>query len=69
MTRLLERMLAQFTEWLAFVKWLLYACLTGLIAGLVVSVFSMSIDTAVAVRAEHPNIIWLLPPVGLCPPA
>ena len=65
MKRLLARMRAQFVQWLAFVKWLLYACLTGLTVGLVVSVFSMSIDAAVVLRAAHPNIVWLLPPVGL----
>ena len=65
MTQLFERMRAQLREWLAFVKWLLYACLTGIIVGLVISAFAMGTDMAVALRVVHPNIIWLLPVVGL----
>ena len=64
MSQLSERMRAQLAEWLAFVKWLLYACLTGLIVGLTISAFAIGIDTVVGLRTEYPNIIWLLPLVG-----
>ena len=64
MSQLSERMRAQLTEWLAFVKWLLYSCLIGVIVGLVVSAFSIGISMAVGLRTEHPNIIWLLPLMG-----
>ena len=65
MSQLFERMRAQLVQWLALAKWLLYACLTGLIVGLVVSAFAKSVETAVGLRADHPNIIWLLPLMGL----
>ena len=64
MSQLSERMRAQLVEWLAFVKWLLYSCLIGVIVGLVVSAFSIGINLAVGLRTEHPNIIWLLPLMG-----
>lgn len=64
MSQLSERMRAQLAEWLVFVKWLLYSCLTGIIVGLVVAALSMGVDRAVSLRAEHPNIIWLLPLMG-----
>ena len=65
MTQLFERMRAQLREWLAFVKWLLYACLTGMIVGLVISAFAVGVERTVALRSGHPNIIWLLPAAGL----
>lgn len=64
MSQLSERMRAQLAEWLAFVKWLLYSCLTGIIVGLVVAAFAVGVEIAVGLRTEHPNIIWLLPLVG-----
>lgn len=64
MFQLSERMREQLSDWLAFVKWLLYSCLTGVIVGLVVSAFSIGINIAVGLRTEHPNIIWLLPLMG-----
>ena len=64
MSQLSERVRAQLAEWLAFAKWLLYSCLTGIIVGLVVSAFAIGVDMAVGLRTEHPNIIWLLPLMG-----
>ena len=45
----------------AFAKWLVYACLTGVIVGLVGVAFHLGIDAASELRGEYPQIIWLLP--------
>jgi len=49
----------------AFVKWLLYSCLIGVVVGLVAVAFHLGIDLAAELRGEHPNIIWLLPLGGM----
>ena len=64
MFQLPERIREQLAEWLVFVKWLLYSCLTGIIVGLVVAALYMGVDAVTKLRGEHPEIIWLLPLMG-----
>ena len=65
MPQLSERLRKPVEEGAVFVKWLLYSCLIGLIVGLVAVAFHLGIDLAGELRAEHPTIIWLLPPGGM----
>ena len=61
MSQLWERTRSSLTYGLIFIRWLLYSCIIGVIVGLVAVAFHLGIDTAAEVRAEHPQIIWLLP--------
>ena len=47
-----------------FVKWLIFACLIGLICGCVGTLFHFAIDAAAELRGEYPWILWLLPAGG-----
>lgn len=47
-----------------FVKWLVFACLIGLVCGGVGTLFHFAIDAAAELRAEHHWILWLLPVGG-----
>ena len=47
-----------------FVKWLVFACLIGLVCGGVGTLFHFAIDAAAELRAEHHWILWLLPAGG-----
>ena len=49
----------------SFVKWVIYAGVIGLLVGAVGIVFHHGIDVATHLRGENPNIIWLLPVVGM----
>ncbi len=59
-----DRARASLSAGLAFVKWLLYSCLVGVIVGLVAVAFHIGIDMATELRGEHPQVIWLLPLAG-----
>lgn len=61
MPQLSEPLRRPVREGAAFAKWLLYSCLIGAIVGLVAVAFHLGIDLASKLRAEHPNMIWLLP--------
>ncbi|MCI9157177.1 MAG: chloride channel protein [Lawsonibacter sp.] len=52
-------------EILIFLKWLVYACLVGVVVGLVAVAFHLGIDLATELRGKHPNVIWLLPLGGM----
>lgn len=65
MPRLSEQMRGHLSEGLAFVKWLLYSCLIGVVVGLVSVAFHLGIDLAAELREAHPRIIWLLPLGGI----
>ena len=47
-----------------FVKWLIFACLIGLICGGVGTLFHFAIDAAAELRGEYPWLLWLLPAGG-----
>lgn len=50
---------------ISFVKWVIYAGVIGLLVGAVGILFHHGIDAATHLRGENPNIIWLLPVVGM----
>lgn len=50
---------------LIFVKWVIYACVIGILVGSVGIVFHHGIDMATHLRAEIPDMIWFLPFGGL----
>ena len=52
-------------EGLAFTKWLLYACVTGLLVGAVGVAFHGGIEWASHVRSVHPRLLLLLPVGGV----
>lgn len=52
-------------EGLAFTKWLLYACVTGLLVGAVGVAFHGGIEWASYVRSVHPRLLLLLPVGGV----
>lgn len=49
----------------AFLKWLVFACLIGVITGVVGTAFHYSIDWATQMRTAHWWLIFLLPVAGL----
>ena len=61
----LERWLAHIREVGIFLKWLLYACGIGLLAGAVAAAFHFGIDWATQLRGEHPWVVWLAPIGGV----
>lgn len=63
--RLSDRTRGHMDEAAAFMKWLLYSCLIGVVVGLVAVAFHLGIDLAAELRARHPGIIWFLPLGGL----
>jgi len=50
---------------LAFVKWLIIAGVTGVVGGVVGSLFHVTVQWAAALREMHPWLLWLLPAGGL----
>ncbi len=44
-----------------FTKWVLYACVIGILVGGVAVAFHLGIDWATEVRTENPWVIWMLP--------
>ena len=64
MPQLSDRAKASLDNVAAFVKWLFYACLTGVVVGLVAVAFHVGIDIAAETRERYPQIIWLLPVAG-----
>ena len=49
----------------AFFKWIIIAVITGLVGGLVGSIFHLSVEFATRTRIENPWILYLLPFGGL----
>ena len=60
-----ERWLGHIRELGIFLKWLLYACGIGLLAGAVAAAFHFGIDWATELRGEHPWVVWLAPVGGV----
>lgn len=52
-------------EALRFLRWILYACVVGLLVGVVAVAFHHGIDLATELRMEHPMVIWALPLGGV----
>lgn len=52
-------------ECIFFCKWVLYACVIGVIVGLVAVAFHHGIDFATHLRQGQPWVIWLLPIGGM----
>lgn len=50
---------------LAFLKWVLAACVLGALCGLVGTGFHKTIDLVTEVRMEHRWLVWLLPGAGV----
>lgn len=48
-----------------FIKWILIGSITGMIVGMIASAFAHCLNFAAEYRAEHPNILFLLPVGGL----
>lgn len=48
-----------------FLRWLLYACATGLVVGAVAVAFHYGIAWGAGLRAQVPELIWLLPAAGV----
>ena len=49
----------------AFFKWIIIAVMTGLVGGVVGSIFHLSVEFATKTRYDHPWILYLLPFGGL----
>lgn len=50
---------------LTFCKWVLISALTGIVGGVIGSLFHLSVEKATELRLEHEKIIFLLPVAGL----
>ena len=50
---------------LAFLKWVLFACVVGVVVGLVGTLFHYGIEWATELRNSFPWLLWLLPVGGL----
>ena len=48
-----------------FLRWVLYACVTGLMVGAVAVAFHYGIAWGAGLRAQVPELIWLLPAAGV----
>ena len=59
-----ERARGHMAEGLTFLKWVLYACVIGVLVGLVAVAFSYGISWATQLREQNPRICILLPVVG-----
>ena len=53
------------TNLLAFVKWILFALLTGVIVGAVGSLFHHAIDWGTGLRGQYPWLLFFLPVAGV----
>ncbi len=60
-----ERVRGHISEGLIFLKWVLYACVIGVLVGLVAVAFHYGIDWATELREAKPRICLLLPAVGV----
>lgn len=61
MTLIIQRIKSSFNYLKSFVKWLVIAGITGIIGGIIGSLFHMSIDFVTYVRAQNEWIVFLLP--------
>lgn len=52
-------------EVIAFVKWIAFAVLSGIVVGLLGTMFYFCLSAVTGLRAGHPWIVWLLPVGGL----
>lgn len=59
-----EKLQKSLLEPVAFVKWLLFACIIGLVCGGVGAAFHFAIEAVTELRIAQPWIIWLLPGAG-----
>lgn len=50
---------------LVFVKWLVIAGITGILGGLIGTIFNMGISYATRLHQEFPNLLFLMPLLGL----
>ena len=64
MLRLSPKVKDHLQEILTFIKWVLYACVIGVLVGGVAVAFHLGIDWATGVRAANPWVVWLLPFAG-----
>ena len=60
-----ERWRGHIRELGIFLKWVLYACGMGLLAGAVAAAFHFGIDWAAQLRGDHPWVVWLAPAGGV----
>lgn len=60
-----EKLHANFLDYRVFLKWILFACLIGLLVGGVGTLFHYSIGWATGLRKEQPWLLWLLPVAGI----
>ena len=60
-----ERVRGHILEGLSFLKWVIYACCTGLLVGAVSVAFHYGIDWAAQVRLASSHVVWLLPVGGV----
>ncbi len=65
MIPLLKSIQMQLTYLKAFFRWILFACVTGLLIGSVGVAFHHGIEFATELRMEHPWLLWLLPLGGV----
>lgn len=64
MAELAKRVRGPVAEGLTFLKWVLYACVMGILVGLVAVAFHYGIDWSTQLREQNPRICVLLPAVG-----
>ncbi len=50
---------------ISFLKWLLFACVVGVVVGIVGVAFHFGIGVALDLRRDHPWLLYLLPVAGL----
>lgn len=48
-----------------FFKWILFACIIGIVVGAVGAGFHHAIEAVTLLRGQHPWLLWLLPVAGL----
>ena len=60
-----ERLHPNFLHYAVFLKWMLFACLIGLLVGGVGTLFHYSIGWATQLRTAQPWVLWLLPAAGI----
>lgn len=65
MSQLSSRVKEPVQAGLAFTKWLVYACGTGILVGAVAAAFHHGIDWATELRGHEPQLIRLLPFAGM----
>lgn len=60
-----EKLHANLLDYKVFLKWILFACLIGLLVGGIGTLFHYSIGWATVLRKEQPWLLWLLPVAGI----